>query len=149
MGLLDSLLGQVAGQMFGGGTQQPQQGGMADLGGMASVLGGLLADNGQYGGLGGLASKFEQAGLGSAMNSWIGTGQNENVSGDQLHQALGDDVVSGLASKLGMNASTLLPLLVTMLPTIIDKLTPHGKVPAQGVGSQNDLIASLDNILRG
>ncbi len=147
MGLLDSLLGQVAGQMLGG-TQQPQ-GGTADLGGMADVLGGLLADNGQHGGLGGLMTKFEQAGLGGAMNSWIGTGQNESVSGDQLHQALGDDVVSGLSSKLGMNASTLLPLLVTMLPTIIDKLTPDGKVPAQGVGNQNDLLASLSNILRG
>jgi uncharacterized protein YidB (DUF937 family) len=116
MGLLDSVLGQVLG---GAAQQQPQGGGLGglgDLGGIAGALGGLLANNGAQGGLGGLVSKFEQAGMGSVINSWIGKGDNQPVSGDQLQNALGGDTIAAIASKLGINAQTLLPMLATMLP---------------------------------
>ena len=157
MGLLDSVLGQVL-----GGTQaQPQAGdvgslsglggllgGNGDLGGLAGALGGLLANNGEVGGLGGLVSKFNQAGMGDVIGSWVGTGENAPISGGQLQQALGGDVISSIAQKLGINASTLLPLLATMLPTLIDQLTPKGHVPAEGLGNQDDLLSSLSGLLQ-
>ncbi|MDM0075275.1 YidB family protein [Variovorax sp. J2P1-59] len=157
MGLLDSVLGQVL-----GGTQaQPQAGDIGslgglgsllgnngDLGGLAGALGGLLANNGEVGGLGGLVSKFNQAGMGDVIGSWVGTGENAPISGGQLQQALGSDVVSGIAQKLGINAATLLPLLATMLPTLIDHLTPKGQVPAEGLGNQDDLLSSLSGLLQ-
>ena len=93
MGLLDGLLGQVAGSLLGGG----QQGGAAG-GGLASVLGGLLSNDGGQGGLGGLVGKFEQAGLGNVVSSWIGSGQNLPISAEQLQNVLGSDAVSGMAS---------------------------------------------------
>lgn len=174
MGLLDSVLGQVM-----GGAQQQQPGGSAGgleglgalagmggldallgggaggasggqaQGGLADVLGGLLANDGQMGGLGGLVSKFQQAGMGDAVNSWVGTGANQPVSPGDVQGALGSDAISGMASKLGINAQTLLPLLATMLPLLINHLTPQGKVPDQGAGNQNDLMASLSSLLRG
>ena len=148
MGLLDSVLGQV----LGGGAQSQQPGGglggLGDLGGLAGALGGLLANNGAQGGLGGLVNKFEQAGMGDVIGSWIGKGENAPVSGNQLNDVLGSDVVSGIANKLGINAATLLPMLATMLPALIDKLTPHGKVPEQGLGNQDDLLASLSGLLQ-
>ncbi|MDL9999182.1 YidB family protein [Variovorax sp. J22P240] len=157
MGLLDSVLGQVL-----GGTQaQPQAGDVGslgglggllgsngDLGGLAGALGGLLANNGELGGLGGLVSKFNQAGMGDVIGSWVGTGENAPISGGQLQQALGGDVISGIAQKLGINATTLLPLLATMLPTLIDQLTPKGQVPAEGLGNQDDLLSSLSGLLQ-
>ncbi|MDM0111762.1 YidB family protein [Variovorax sp. J22R133] len=173
MGLLDSVLGQV----LGGGQQQPGQAGatggsgleglgaLAGLGslgalgggaggdtgglagGLAGALGGLLANDGENAGLGGLISKFQQAGMGDAVNSWVGTGENQPISGQQLQGALGSDAIAGIASKLGINASTLLPLLATMLPVVINQLTPQGKVPEQGVGNQQDLIGSLTSML--
>ncbi|MBS0453051.1 MAG: DUF937 domain-containing protein [Proteobacteria bacterium] len=171
MGLLDSVLGQV----LGGAQQQPGGaaggleglGGLAGLGallggnagggaganagggGLADVLGGLLANDGQMGGLGGLVSKFEQAGLGDAVGSWVGNGANQQVSPEQVQGALGSDAISGMASKLGINAQTLLPLLATALPLLINHLTPQGKVPEQGAGNQQDLMASLSGLLRG
>lgn len=174
MGLLDSVLGQV----LGGAQQQQQSGGAAGgleglgalagmggldallggnagaganaaSGGLADVLGGLLANDGQMGGLGGLVSKFEQAGMGDAVNSWVGTGANQQISPEQVQGALGSDAISGMASKLGINAQTLLPLLASVLPLLINQLTPHGKVPEQGVGNQQDLMASLSSLLRG
>ncbi len=149
MGLLDSVLGQVLG---GAAQQQPQGGGLGglgDLGGLAGALGGLLANNGGAGGLGGLVSKFEQAGLGDVIGSWIGKGENLPVTGGQLQDALGGDTIANIASKLGINAQTLLPMLATMLPALIDQLTPHGKVPEQGLGNHDDLLGSISGLLQG
>ncbi|NDZ13692.1 hypothetical protein C7T35_29915 [Variovorax sp. WS11] len=147
MGLLDSVLGQVLG---GAQPQQPQGGGLGglgELGGLAGALGGLLANNGEVGGLGGLVSKFEQAGMGDVIGSWIGKGENQPVTDDQLQNALGSDVVSGLAQKLGINAATLLPMLATLLPMLIDRLTPRGQAPAEGLGDQDELLSSLSSLL--
>jgi len=151
MGLLDSILGQVL-----GGTQaQPQAGsvgaaagGLGNMGDLAGALGGLLANNGSQGGLGGLVSKFEQAGMGEVVDSWVGKGQNMPISGDQLHDVLGSDVVSSIGQKLGVNSATLLPMLATVLPVLIDHLTPHGQVPPNGLGNQDDLLASLSGLLQ-
>jgi uncharacterized protein YidB (DUF937 family) len=148
MGLLDSVLGQVLG---GAQPQQPQGGGLGGLdglgGGLAGALGGLLANNGEVGGIGGLVSRFEQAGMGDVIGSWIGTGENQPVSGGQLQDALGSDVISGLAQKLGINAATLLPMLATLLPMLVDRLTPKGQVPADGLGNQDELLSSLSGLL--
>ena len=172
MGLLDSVLGQV---LASGAQNQPQQpgtggpgglGGLGDLGalvasmsggqgaaggaglgGLGGVLGSLLANDGPAGGLGGVLGKFQQAGLGEAADSWVGTGDNQQVSPDQVNRALGSDVVGDLSSKLGINASTLLPLLAAALPMLINHFTPKGEVPAQGVGNQDDVLASLSNML--
>ncbi len=152
MGLLDSVLGQVL-----GGAAQPQagspQGGLGDLGGLAGALGGLLVNDGAQGGLGGLVSKFEQAGLGDVVGSWIGKGENAPVSGGQVNDALGSDLISDIAGKLGINAATLLPMLASMLPALIDQLTPHGKLPEQApdAGSDvggGDLLSSLSDLLQ-
>ena len=147
MGLLDSVLGQV----LGGAQAQPQEGGpsgLGNLGGIAGALGGLLANNSETGGLGGLVSKFDQAGMGNVIGSWIGKGENAPISGGQLQDVLGSDAISGIAQKLGMNSATLLPLLATLLPTLIDHLTPKGQVPAEGLGNHDDLLSSLSGLLQ-
>ncbi len=140
MGLLDGLLGQVAGSLLGGN----QQGG---AGGLASVLGGLLANDGSNGGLGGLVSKFEQAGLGNVVSSWIGSGQNMPITADQLQNVLGSDAVAGIAAKLGINPNDALGQLSTMLPGLVDKLTPNGAAPTGGFGNMGDLAGMLGGLL--
>ncbi|CKT93479.1 Uncharacterized protein conserved in bacteria [Mycobacterium tuberculosis] len=40
-------------------------------------------------------------------------------------------------------------MLATMLPALIDQLTPHGKVPEQGLGNHEDLLGSLSGLLQG
>jgi uncharacterized protein YidB (DUF937 family) len=148
VGLLDSVLGQVGQALASGQPQAGGIGGLGNLGGMAGALGGLLADNGSHGGLGGLVSKFEQAGMADVISSWIGTGKNAPISGDQLQQVLGREAVAGIAQKLGLNVTALLPLLVTALPALIDHLTPKGQLPAQGLGSHGDLLASISGLLQ-
>ena len=121
MGLLDSVLGSVLNAQQGAGPAA--QGGLADvlggllgqaqggaqpgepggLGALLPVLIGLVSNNGQTGGLGGLAEKFNQAGLGDVLGSWIGTGPNAPITGDQLGSVLGGDLMNQLATRLGMS----------------------------------------------
>jgi uncharacterized protein YidB (DUF937 family) len=141
MGLLDGLLGQVAGSLLGGGNQQ------GGAGGLASVLGGMLANDGEHGGLGGLVGKFEQAGLGNVVSSWIGSGQNLPISADQLKTVLGSDAVSSIAAKLGVNPGDALGQLSNMLPGLVDKLTPNGQAPSGGFGNIGDIAGMLGGLL--
>ncbi|MDD2878985.1 MAG: YidB family protein [Rhodoferax sp.] len=134
MSLFDSVLGAV--------TNHVQQ-----QGGLANVLSGLLANNGEAGGLNGLVEKFRQAGLGDAVNSWIGTGANQAISGDQLSDALGSDMVTKAASQLGLDPSQLSGQLAQMLPGLIDKLTPNGTAPEGGLGNAGDLMGMLGGLL--
>ena len=137
MGLLDSVLGSVLG---GGGGGQQQAGG---AGALINIVAGMLANSGQggaagaggaSGGLGGLLEQFQRGGLGDVMGSWIGTGQNQPISPDQLGGVLGDDLLGKLTQQTGMNPGDLLGQLSKMLPQMVDQATPEGKIPDGGLG---------------
>jgi uncharacterized protein YidB (DUF937 family) len=117
-------------------------------GGIANVLSSLLANNGEFGGLNGLVEKFNQAGLGDVVGSWIGKGENQSISADQLSSVLGNDTLSQAASQLGLDPSQLSDQLSTMLPGLIDKLTPQGSVPESGLGNRGDLMGMLGSMLQ-
>jgi len=121
MGLLDELVKGMAGKVLGGGGQQNP---------LLDIVMGLLS-NPQTGGLSGLVETFTKKGLGGAMSSWISTGQNLPVTGDQIQQALGQQQIQQYAQKLGSSSQDVSGGLASLLPEIIDKLTPDGKVPAQ------------------
>ena len=61
--------------------------------------------------------------------SWVGTGANQPIGADQLGRVLGGDTVSSMASQLGTQPDDLLGKLSHMLPQVVDKLTPQGRVP--------------------
>ena len=65
------------------------------------------------------------------MNSWIGSGQNQPIAPDQLHQALGPDAVNNLSRLTGLPADQLVSELSRVLPGVVDKLTPQGRMPTQ------------------
>jgi uncharacterized protein YidB (DUF937 family) len=108
MGLLDGIIGGFIG------------------GQMATVVSRLIADQG---GISGLAAKFEQAGMGSTVRSWIGTGPNAAVSSAQVHQALGPELIQQLAEKTGLSTADLAEKLSQVLPGVVDHLTPDGTLP--------------------
>lgn len=135
MGLLDSVMGAVMGQV----QQQ---------GGVAAVLGELLANDGQGGGLRGLVEKFNEAGLGEVVGSWIGKGDNLPVSADQLKEVLGSDLLGKLAGQLGMDPAQASGQLADMLPGLVDKLTPQGVAPENGLGNAGDLLGMLGGLLQ-
>lgn len=108
MGLLDGVLGGVVGA------------------GMVSVVNNLLEQNG---GLQGLISQFQQNGFGETVNTWVGTGPNKSISPDQVHQALGPDLLQQLSAKSGLSVQDLTQKLSQILPQAVDTMTPGGQVP--------------------
>jgi uncharacterized protein YidB (DUF937 family) len=84
---------------------------------------------GVLGGLGGLLNKLQQGGLGSAANSWVGSGQNQPVSPGQLGSALGPSIIKMLAQKSGLSEEEITKQLSQVLPGLVDKLTPNGRLP--------------------
>ncbi len=96
----------------------------------SSATGGLLA------GLGVLMTRFQQGGFGGVMNSWVGSGQNQSISSDQLASVLGPEVMQALAQKAGLSQQDLAAHLSQILPGVVDKLTPNGRLPTPSeVGS--------------
>ena len=149
MGLLDSVIGAVAGGMGGshgtGGTQ----------GALLNAVIAMLANRqgqGQSGGLGGLGdliAKFTQHGMGDVIGSWVGPGQNAPISGDQLSSVLGSDTIGDLAAKLGLSHEEAAGQLSQVLPQVVDRLTPQGHAPAAGLGGMDDLLAQLSQMTQG
>jgi len=72
--------------------------------------------------------ELQKVGLGDAANSWIGSGQNQPVSPKQLSPALGSDIIKALAQRSGLSEE-LTKQLSQILPGVVDKLTPAGRLP--------------------
>jgi uncharacterized protein YidB (DUF937 family) len=84
---------------------------------------------GLLGGLGGLLDKLQKGGLGNVTNSWVGSGQNQPVPPGQLGPALGSDLIKALAQRSGLSEEELTKQLSQVLPSVVDKLTPAGRLP--------------------
>ncbi|MBP1667756.1 MAG: Protein of unknown function bacterial [Bacteroidetes bacterium] len=121
MGLLDSLLNMAAGSTKATKSNQNA----------VSTIMEVLIQNKQSGGLDGLIGTLTKGGLGNVVDSWISTGKNKSVKTSQLNNVLSGDLVSQIASRLGISKTAALGMVAKFLPLIIDKLTPDGKVTAQ------------------
>ena len=118
MGLLDEVLAMAGGT----GAQQSQH---------ASALSAILSliASPQVGGLAGLQSMFQQGGLGHIMSSWIGNGANLPVSANQLQNVLHGDALQQAAQQAGMDNSQFTNMMSTLLPHLVDKVSPNGQLP--------------------
>jgi uncharacterized protein YidB (DUF937 family) len=123
--------------LTGGG---PEVGGGQQL--AASVL--QLLGN-QQGGISGLLQNFQQHGLGDVVSSWISTGQNLPVSGEQIQQVLGNEQIQAFAQSAGIAPEGASSQLADLLPGIVDKLTPDGQVP-QGQDLMSTGMGLLENL---
>ncbi len=131
MGVLDQLggaVGKVLGQGKGAGVS-------------AVLLPQLIAMLSKPGALSNLTNAFQSAGLGNILQSWIGTGENLPISADQVQKVLGAGTVADLAKKAGIGESETTSTLASLLPQVIDKISPGGNVPAQ-----NDLGGALASL---
>lgn len=101
-----------------------------------------LINDPAIGGVSGLINKFQNGGLGEIISSWVGTGANQPISADQIINALGPDQIHKIADKLGVSDNQLSDGLASVLPQIIDKLTPDGKVPEGDILNQGISLLS-------
>jgi uncharacterized protein YidB (DUF937 family) len=118
MGLLDDVVGMVANKLSGSEQNNEL---------MHSILG--LLNNPQTGGISGLVQTFHDKGVGGVISSWVSTGQNLPISAEQIQQVLGSGQIQQIAQKIGISPEEASSALATLMPHIIDKLTPNGAVP--------------------
>ncbi|MFJ8853941.1 YidB family protein [Streptomyces sp. NPDC102437] len=108
-------------------------------GGAGNILGALLGalGNGQGGRSGaggggaleGLIAMLTRSGLVDQAHSWVGTGENQPVSGAQIAEALPDETLRKVAREAGVSAEQAADQIARSLPTAVDRLTPSGEVP--------------------
>lgn len=121
MGLLDDVVNAASG---GQGQSNPQSSQM--IGHVMDMI------KNHPGGVTGLVSSFQQNGLGGIVSSWIGTGQNQSISGDQVESVLGSSQVANLAAKAGISPDQAKSALSAILPQVMDRLSPNGQLPQGG-----------------
>lgn len=132
MGLLDDVMKAATGAAAAPDTSQSS---------LASAALSMLSS--QPGGLSGLVQQFTSGGLGHIVSSWIGTGQNLPISPEQLQSVLGSNQLQAIASQAGLSPENASTGLASLLPQLVDKLTPDGQLP------QGDLMSQGLELLKG
>jgi len=77
----------------------------------------------------GVLDKLGAGGLDDKLKSWIGKGDNKEVTAEEVRAALGQEEVDSVAQEMGVSSDEAASKLAKILPTVIDKLTPDGLVP--------------------
>lgn len=122
MGILDNLLNAAT------------SGGANPTGAIGAILQ-------QQGGVGGLIQAFESQGLGGLAKSWVSNGENLPVGADQIQAVLGSGPVAAVASRLGVDQQEAAGHIASLLPQLVDHLTPNGELPAGGgLGALSGLL---------
>ena len=119
MGLFDEVLAMA------GSSGTPQQGQQTTA--LTAIM--TYINSPQVGGIAGLQRMFQQGGLGGVINSWISNGPNPPISASQLQNVVHGGALQQAAQQNGMDASALTGMMASLLPHLVDKLTPNGQVP--------------------
>lgn len=131
MGLLDDLVGSLGNSNGSGQGNQIQQ--------LMAIWNWVQ----EQGGVEVLLQKFQQGGLGQVLNTWIGSGDNQSIGGGDIQNALGQDQLQSLADKLGTDVQGASGTLATLLPQVIDKLSPQGHIETSNTQHLGAMVDGL------
>ena len=148
-GGLGGVLGSVLGGLTGGQQQQaPQAGGFNASSLLVAVVPLVLGWIQQNGGLQGALAKLQGSGLGDQVQSWVDPSQgNGQVDVQQIQSLFGTAQVEQVAQQVNVPTTEVYGAISTVLPQIIDSLTPHGNDTDQN--EANDDIQNVMNMVSG
>jgi OmpA-OmpF porin, OOP family len=84
----------------------------------------------QPGGIGGFVNRFKAAGFAVEVASWLGGPDPVPLSGQEVEQTLGSDVISGVANKIGISQRFARTILGYAIPEIIVLQAQNGAIPS-------------------
>ena len=141
-------LGDILGEILGGGSSAAPAPGSSRTrapndetdGGLGDILGGILGGRSPGGATAGrrgsgldelsdIVDRFDKNGQGDIAQSWVGPGENKQVSPAQMGAVLDPGAVDQLAEATGIDRDELLAGLARTLPGVVDRLTPDGRLP--------------------
>lgn len=150
---INSLL-QSGAQLFKDKLDSDRDG-QIEISEIASALMSLLGNQQGNLNLSSIMSSMQSGGSQDLMAlaaSWLGTGENAPVSGNQLEQIFGHDKIAAFAKQLGISESSALSGLQEAVPNLIDKASPEGSLvdlgqqllnSAGGVSGVMDAVGKL------
>jgi uncharacterized protein YidB (DUF937 family) len=141
MSLLSSLEGALEGAPNAAGVNAGSASGALVVTQIISLI------QNHPGGLSGLLQSFQQGGLGHVFQSWVSSGQNLPVTPDQLQGTLGSDVIAKITQATGLSQAEVEQHLATLLPQVVDHLSPNGQLPQGEIGGA--LAGLAQRFLRG
>jgi uncharacterized protein YidB (DUF937 family) len=137
-GGLEDILGQLT---EGQGTTTGTRAGTGAGGGMLAALLPLIASFLQNGGLNKILAGFQQKGMSSQDASWVGTGDNEPVTGAEIEEVVGADEIQAIAQQLGISEEQAAAAVAEVLPRVVDRVSPEGELPTEP--DLDDLFAQI------
>ncbi|WAC08884.1 MAG: YidB family protein [Thermodesulfobacteriota bacterium] len=153
MGFLSNVLGSILGSVLGGDRSRQSASpidsvikslGGANQAGGGNLLAAVLSMVQENGGLSNVLDMFRNKGMAREADSWVSTGPNLNVSSDKIQEVFGDSSLNNLAQQIGLSHGQANWELTKILPELVNRLTPEGKVPE----NHADLISQGLEILR-
>lgn len=137
-GGLEDILGQLTG---GEGTTTGTRAGTGAGAGMLAALLPLVAGFLKNGGLNKILAGFQQKGMSSQAASWVGTGDNDAVSGAEVEEVVGAEEIQAIAQQLGISEAQAADAVAEVLPRVVDRVSPEGELPAET--DLDDLFAQI------
>jgi uncharacterized protein YidB (DUF937 family) len=132
MGIIDEILAGATGAAQRTAARNP----------LANVQMVMELIHGYQGGLEGVLQKLASSGLGAQVQSWIGSGANQPVSADQVMHALGPERMQRVAQQFGVDQALAANSIADLLPHLVDRLTPDGRVDSGALSGSLDEIRS-------
>ncbi len=77
----------------------------------------------------GLLENLNKSGMGDQVKSWVGTGDNQAITPEQVTQAIGADRIAQAARDAGCTPQQASEDLAKVLPQMVDTATPTGSQP--------------------
>lgn len=146
-GGLGGILGSVLGQFGGQSQQNSNASGGSQL--LIAVLPLILAWIQKQGGLQGALDSLKGQGLTSQVDDWVSTGPGDNahVNPQQVQSLFSDTDIEQVAQQAQAPKQDVLSAISTVLPQIIDSLTPKGE--QTNSTEANSDIANVMNLVSG
>jgi uncharacterized protein YidB (DUF937 family) len=66
--------------------------------------------------------------MGDILQSWLGDGQNDSISGSQVSDLLGSDKIAAFASQLGLSQDEAIGGLQDAMPKMVDNASSGGSL---------------------
>lgn len=118
---------QTAAQTFQGKLDADGDG-QIEISDLIPALTGLFSNDAGEFDISSIMENLNAGGLMSLAQSWLGDGDNEPVSGEQITNILGSDKISAFASQLGLSEDQAIGGLQEAVPSIIDQVSSGGSL---------------------
>lgn len=129
---------QMGATIFRDSSLSGEAGSKLDIDAVTSALSGLTGSGGEFD-LTSLLENLSTGGLGEIASSWLGDGNNQSVSPEQLSNAIGSEKISDFASKLGIGFEEAAGGLTDALPQMVDNASSGGSI-LESIGGMEGVI---------